>query len=79
MFATDQSVNVAAIQRSGSLGNLSTIPDRGQKFLLHYGFDTDSGVSPSSYPLGTAGLSPEMKRPGETGPSLPSLAKITNV
>lgn len=51
---------------------------QGQKFLLHHDFETVSGISPSSYPLGTAGLFPEMKRPDETGPSLPSIAEITN-
>jgi hypothetical protein len=39
----------------------------------------DSGAHPASYPMGTGGFSPGVKRPGrEADHSLPSIAEVKN-
>jgi hypothetical protein len=40
------------------------VPAGAENFSLHYRVQTGSGTHPASYPMGTGGLSLEVKRPG---------------
>jgi hypothetical protein len=47
--------------------------------LLLHSFHIGSGAYPTSYPLGTGGFPPGLKRPGlEVDNSLPSSAEVEN-
>jgi hypothetical protein len=56
------------------------IPDRVRHFSLRHRVQTDSGTLPTSYPMCTNVLSPEVRRPGhETDHSPPCSAEVKNV
>jgi hypothetical protein len=54
-------------------------PGKGWDFSLHDRVQTGSGAPPASYPVGTWGSFPGVKRPGrETDHSPPSNAEVKN-
>jgi hypothetical protein len=53
------------------------IPGGGGNFSLHYRIQNGSGAHPVSYPMGTRGSFPGVKRPVcEAGHSTPSSAEV---
>jgi hypothetical protein len=52
----------------------------GQKFSLHHVVQTSSGTYPASYPMGSVGFSPGVKRPGGEAHHLPQAsAKVKKI
>jgi hypothetical protein len=64
----------------GTDGRGFRVPSGAGKFSLHHRVQSDFGVHPASYPVGTRGSFPGMKRPGrETDHSLQPSTKFKNV
>jgi hypothetical protein len=73
-----KSVSAAAVQRNGSLENRDTIPGRGKYFCFIIASRLALGPTQVHIRWVPRVFSPETKGPGETDPTLPSSAEITN-
>jgi hypothetical protein len=73
----DSSVGIALGYGLDDRGSRDRFPAGTGKFSLHHRVQNGSGAHPTSYPVGTRGLSLEVKRPGrEVDHSSPSGAEV---
>jgi hypothetical protein len=73
-------VNISVgIPTGYGLDDRGSITRRGKRFSLLHSVQTGSEAYPASYPVGTEGSSPGVKRPGrEIDHSFPSSAEVIN-
>jgi hypothetical protein len=73
----DTSVGIALGYGLDDQGSRVRFPAGARNFSLNHRVQNGSGVHPASYPVGTRGSSPEVKRPGrEADHSPPSNAEV---
>jgi hypothetical protein len=76
-WSHDSSVGVALGYRVDDRGSRVRFPAGARNFSLHYCVQNGSGAHPASYPMGTRGSFPGVKRPGqEADHSPPSSAEV---
>jgi hypothetical protein len=73
----DSSVGIGLSYGLDDRGSRVRFPVEAGNFYLHHRVKNGSGDHPPSYPMGTRGSSPEVKRPGrETDHSPPSSTEV---
>jgi hypothetical protein len=77
MWSCDSSVGIVLGYGLDDRGSRIRFPAGAGNFSLHHHVQTDSGAQPASYPMGTRGSFPGVKRPGrEADHSPPSSAEV---
>jgi hypothetical protein len=79
MESRDSSVGIALGYGLDDGGSRVRFPTEAGNFSLHHRVQNGSGAHPASYPVGTRGSYPGVKRPGREADHLPpSSAEVKN-